>query len=142
MAGFEPELKLEHQDSRGQIYSIQLPDNQELMLLHSKAGSLRGGHAHDVDEIVVLLTGKMTYHKLKEIEADGEWLADGEITRDMKPGDCSFNWRGQTHMGEFVEDSWVLEWKIDTRKGAWRNKDYKPWREKVLAQAKAVEVSS
>ena len=135
MARDEPELKLEHQDSRGQIYSIQLPGDREVMLLQSKQGSLRGGHAHDVDEIVVFLTGKMTYHKLKEIEADGEWLADGEITRDMKPGDVSFNPRGQFHMAEFLEDSWVLEYKLCKDKHSWKNIDFAPWRERVKANA-------
>ena len=49
MANFEPTIKLEHADSRGEIYSISLPGDKELMLLHSKAGALRGGHAHDCD---------------------------------------------------------------------------------------------
>ena len=120
---FTPIIKLEHSDSRGEIYSITLPGDKELMLLHSKAGSLRGGHAHDVDEIVVMLTGRMRYHKRSE---DG-----GEWQDEVKGGDTSFNQVGEYHMGEALEDLWLLEWKIGTDKTGWKNIDYAPWREKV-----------
>lgn len=123
-----PALKLEHSDARGEIYSITLPNDQELMLLHSKAGSIRGGHSHDVDEIVVLLTGRMAYHKLEETTVINS-------CEGMRAGDTSFNPAGLIHMGEFLEDSWVLEWKIDTNKTGWKNTDYAPWRERVRANA-------
>ena len=40
-------LEQVHQDSRGDIYRVLLPDNRELMLFFCKAGFLRGGHSHD-----------------------------------------------------------------------------------------------
>ncbi len=125
---FTPVLKLEHADSRGEIYSITLPDDRELMLLHSKKGTLRGGHSHDVDEIVVMLTGKMHYHKK---------ITAGKGTRRVivQEGDTSFNTAGIIHMGEFKEDSWLLEWKINTKKGEGKNTDYAEWRERVRANA-------
>jgi hypothetical protein len=131
----EPVLKLEHADARGEIYSITLPGDKELILLHSKAGTLRGGHAHDVDETVMLLTGKMAYHKKRgEYGPEEMWV--------LRDGDASFNQgsnrgggAGEYHTGEFLEDSWLLEWKIGTSKGKWVNVDYAPWRERVNANA-------
>lgn len=127
MERFEPQIKLEHSDSRGEIYSLQLPDDRELMLLFSKKGSLRGGHAHDVNEIVVVLTGSMVYKKRDEM---GE-----ESSQIVKGGQESYNAAGVYHLAEFLEDSWVLEWKINTNKKGWRNIDYRPYREKVNANA-------
>ena len=62
----EPKLTKVHEDERGAIYSIALPDNRELMLLFSKAGVFRGGHSHDCDEAVMLLSGGMRYWKIYE----------------------------------------------------------------------------
>ena len=114
---FEPILKLEHQDSRGEIYSIQLPDDRELMLIHSTPGAFRGGHSHDCDEVVTVLSGKMLYHK---------------IHKDMQlgPGGSSFNQAGVIHMGEFLEDTWLIEMKM-AKKGEWSQKDYEPYRKQV-----------
>ena len=128
MEVFTPAIKLEHSDARGEIYSITLPNDQELMLLHSKAGSIRGGHSHDVDEIVVLLTGKLEYSKKADIKS---W----ESHRTLSAGYASFNPAGEYHMAEFLEDSWLLEWKIATNKAGWKNIDYAPWRERVKANA-------
>ena len=124
---FEPTIKLEHADSRGEIYSISLPGDKELMLLHSKAGALRGGHAHDCDEIVVLLTGEIAYDKRSANKID--WA---EV---LNKGDTSFVPKGEFHMAEFLKDSWLLEWKICKDKHSWRNIDYKPYRDKVNANA-------
>jgi len=121
-----PVLKLEHVDSRGEIYSITLPGDRELMLLHSKEGSLRGGHAHDVDEVVTILTGKMTYCKYDGVSEGHEVI---------RGGDTSFNPAGEFHMGEFLEDSWLIEWRIGTSKGKSKNINYGPWRERVDANA-------
>ncbi len=122
---FTPVLKLEHADSRGEIYSITLPDDRELLLLHSVKGSLRGGHSHNVDENVVILRGLMVYHKI-----------GGKESREvMKEGDVSYNPAGMPHMGEFLEDSWLAEWKINTKKGEGKNIDYPEWRERVKANA-------
>ena len=118
---FTPELKLEHADARGEIYSITLPGDRELLLIHSKEGALRGGHAHDVDEAVVMLTGKMLYHKR---------AGSGELTGVLKGGGYSFNPKGMAHLGEFLEDSWLIEAK-SAPIGAWRNIDDPEWRAKV-----------
>lgn len=125
---FTPVIKLEYADARGEIYSIALPGDKELMLLHSTKGSLRGGHAHDVDEIIVLLTGAMRYTK-KAGKISTEW---GEI---LEGGEASTNERGVYHLAEFLEDTWLLEWKIDTTKNGWKNIDYPEWRERVKANA-------
>ena len=124
---FTPELKLEHADARGEIYSITLPGDQEALLLHSVVGSLRGGHAHTVDEVVLMLTGKMTYSK--------RGLDGKESAEVVKGGQGSFNKAGVPHLGAFLEDSWLLEWKLNTQKGKWRNIDDETWRKQVVANA-------
>lgn len=88
-------------------------------------GSLRGGHAHTVNEVVLLLTGGMAYHK--------KGLDGTEYIDTVKAGEGSFNRSGVFHMGEFLEDSWLIEWKLNTRKGEWKNVDYPAWRERVAA---------
>ena len=128
----EPTIKLEHADARGEIYSISLPDNRELMLLHSKAGAFRGGHSHDVGEIVVLLSGKMRYHKMTTI--DPSWVTDSMYL--MNAGDITRNPAGDIHMGEFLEDSWVLEYKF-AEKDKWKQTDYEPMRERVRASSRS-----
>ena len=127
MGNSEPSIKLEHADKRGEIYSIALPDGHEVMLLRSVAGAMRGGHSHDCDEIVVVLSGKMRYHKTM---ADGkEWKSD------LTDGESSFNPAGQIHMGTFLaKETWVLELKL-AKKGEWKQENYAPYREKVEASA-------
>ena len=121
-----PSLKLEHADSRGEIYSISFGDGQEIMLLHSTPGALRGGHSHDVNEVVVLLSGQMRYHK---------FLHGEDCPRAYRPGEVSYNPAGEIHMGEFLEDSWLIEYKFDTHRGRWSQEDYEPYRAKVRASA-------
>jgi quercetin dioxygenase-like cupin family protein len=121
----EPSIKLEHKDARGEIYSIALPGNREVMLLHSKAGTLRGGHSHSCDEDVVLISGQMRYYKL---------VNGVEQITEMRDGDVSFNPAGLVHMGGFDADSWVLEVKL-AKKDAWTQEDYEPMRAKVRASA-------
>jgi hypothetical protein len=123
---FTPSIKLEHSDDRGEIYSIALPDNQEMMLLHSNAGVFRGGHWHSCDEVVMLLSGAMRYHK----HINGK-----DQTTLMEDGDASYNGAGQIHMGEFLEDSWVIEYKLGTAVGAWTQENYPPYRAKVEGRA-------
>lgn len=124
---FTPIITLEHADSRGEIYSIELPDNREVMLLHSTPGSWRGGHSHDCDEIVVLLSGKMDYWKN---------LHGRDIVHNLAGGETSFNAAGQIHMAHFPEDSWVMELKL-ARKGEWTQTDHPPYREQVNASSRA-----
>lgn len=118
-----PTIKLEHADSRGEIYSIELPDGQELMLLHSNPGSFRGGHSHTCGEIVVLLSGKMNYYKKRYDTAP-------DSQRRLIQGESSLNRAGEIHMGEFESDSWVIEMKF-AKKNEWQQTDYEPWRKLV-----------
>lgn len=122
-----PTITLVSQDARGEIYSISLPGDRELMLLHSKKGTLRGGHSHDVAEQVMVLSGKMRYHKLYSHGAGQDILVGGE---------SSMNHTGQIHMGEFLEDTWLIEWKIGTTRTGWKNTNYAPWREMVEGHAR------
>ena len=119
-----PSITLVHQDARGELYSISLPDNRELMLLHSTKGSLRGGHSHSVSEVVMLLTGKMRYHKVLNPLVT--------LTQDLEAGGTSGNAPGEVHMGEFLEDSWLIEFKL-ARKGEWTQENYEPLRARVRA---------
>lgn len=128
MDRFKPEITLVHEDARGEMYSISLPGDRELMLLHSTKGSLRGGHSHDVPESVMVLTGKMRYHK--------RFSAHGELEELLTDGRCSLNAAGQVHMGELLEDSWLIEWKVCKDRHSWKNANYGPWREKVDANAR------
>ena len=124
---FTPTIELVHSDSRGEMYAINLPGDKELILIRSDKGSLRGGHSHDVDETVVILTGKMKYHKQDK---------KGSYAVAVKDGDASFNPAGLVHMGEFLEDTWLIEWKIDTDKNSWHNTNDLAWRERVTSNAK------
>ena len=124
---FTPIIKLEYSDARGEIYSIALPGDRELMLLHSVEGSLRGGHCHDVDEVVMVLTGSLQYWKRTE--------EGSETTFGMYAGESVFHRAGNYHLGEFLEDTWLIEWKIGTDKNGWVNIDDPVWRERVKANA-------
>lgn len=119
----EPTLTKVHEDSRGEMYAINLPGERELMLLFSKKGSLRGGHSHTVAESIMILDGCLRYHLLTSPR------------QDLHAGDCISHPAGKVHMGEFLEDTWLLEWKIGTRKGEWSNIDYEPYRALVRANA-------
>jgi len=117
------QLKQIHQDSRGEIYQVVLPGNRELMLFHCKAGYLRGGHSHDCDELVILLSGKLRYHK---------WVYEADQVTDLEPGAVSYNPAGVPHMGEFLEDSWVLDWKLgNVGIGEFVTTDFEPFRKLV-----------
>ena len=122
MADFTPTIKLEHEDSRGEIYSIALPNGHELMLLHSTPGSFRGGHSHDCGEVVVVLSGEMRYYK--------KWNIGPEGTERVGAGGYSVNDPNLIHMGEFLEDTWLIEYKL-APKGGWEQQDYEPYREQV-----------
>lgn len=115
-------LQQVHEDPRGSIYSIVLPTNQELMLFFCKAGQLRGGHSHDVPELVVLLSGRVRYHTL---------LNGREQVVDYAAGGSIYNSANVPHMAEFLEESWVAEWKIGVHIGEWTTTEYEPMRSRV-----------
>lgn len=123
---FTPDIKLEQADERGEVYSISLPDNRELMLFHSKAGYLRGGHSHDVDEVVIMLSGRMNYYKTPHDKLS-------HIV-DMQPGDTSRNCAEEPHMGDFLEDSWLIEYKINTPARSAVDTDYEPYKKRMREQ--------
>ena len=125
---FTPTIELVSADKRGEIYAINLSGDRELLLLHSLAGTLRGGHSHDVPESVMVLMGRMDYQKRY---SDGE-----ETTELLVAGELSRNEAGQIHMAYFPEDTYILEWKICKDKHSWKNTNYAPWRDKVDANAK------
>ena len=125
---FTPIISLVSADARGEIYSIAFAEDQEFLLLHSTAGSVRGGHSHNVDEVVVMLKGSMEYHKRDDTRGT-EWHMP------LASGQSSFNRADVTHMGEFSEDSWLLEYKVGTKLGEWRNTNYAPWRQRVDSYA-------
>lgn len=124
MSGIQ--LEIVHEDSRGMIYSLALPTKQELMVFLCNAGARRGGHSHDVREIVLVLSGKLRYHKL----IDGQ-----EVVLEKGAGDFIYNEPGEPHMAEFLENTWVAEFKIGSRIGEWTTTDYLPFREKVLRKS-------
>lgn len=115
----EPKLTKIHEDSRGEMYQILLPNGQEIMLLHSVEGSLRGGHSHTADEVVVLVSGHLEYHKGQH----GSPL-------DIAAGQPVINFEGVPHYGKFLSDSWLLEFKYgdNSRVGEWENVDDEPMR--------------
>ena len=117
-------LKLEHQDTRGVILQIGMPGDHELLLFFCRAGYLRGGHSHDVPEMVVLLSGRMKYHKHTE---------QGYTVLELRGGDVSYNQPGEAHMGEFLEDTWLVEWKLGPNSaiGKWTTTDFEPFRKQV-----------
>lgn len=124
----EPTLTKVHEDERGTIYAITLGDpDQELLLIHSKAGSLRGGHAHNCNEITTLLLGRMTYHK---VDSDGK-----PETLELLAGQHNVNVAGMPHMAEFREDSWIIDWRLGTPTSKIVTTNYKPLRDRVEAQA-------
>lgn len=126
-----PSISLVHEDNRGSIYSISLPDNKELMLLFSKAGVFRGGHSHDCDEAVMVLSGKVRYWK-RVIDISFLPAKDADAHHTLHAGEVSFNPAGMIHMGEFLEDTWLIEQKF-AEKDSWTQEDYEPYREKVRA---------
>ena len=122
-----PVLKLEHSDKRGEIYSIALDGDREMMLLFSKKGSVRGGHAHDVDEVVLVLSGMLKYTKRSDDTSERRHvLGSGAFIRHTA---------GEYHLAEFIEDTWLIEWKLNTTKHAWKNVNWPAYRELVNANA-------
>ena len=118
-------MRLVHKDARGEMYVVELPEG-EMLLLFSRSGALRGGHSHTIPEVITVLSGKMRYHKIE---------AGEERTVLLTDGDSSFNAADVVHMGEFLEDTWLIEWKIGARRTGWKDTNYEPWRAKVRASA-------
>ena len=133
MADSDPRLELVHRDDRGDIYRILIPPDIEVMLFRCVAGHLRGGHSHTAPEIVSLLAGRMNYHRI--VDGVPEVL-------ELRPGDVRVNQPGDPHMGEFLEDSWVIEWKFGPNGGIgdWQTINYPPMRA-LVAERREREAS-
>lgn len=118
------DLKTMHTDPRGAIYGVALPTGQELLLFFCNRGFLRGGHSHSVPEVVAVVSGHLRYHKMVKGE---------EKVFDLYPGDTMVNYPDEPHMGFFVEDTWLLEFKFGpgSAVGEWTTTEYEPMREQV-----------
>lgn len=66
------DLRLEKQmeDVRGKIFFFS-QENKRFSLVEMKKGFARGGHYHNFDQIHIILTGKIEYHK-KDLLRDEE----------------------------------------------------------------------
>ncbi len=96
------------------------------MLIHSVAGAKRGGHSHNCPETVMLLTGKMRYSKV-DVLGDRPDLSN-PIKTLLHEGESSMNSRGVSHMGEFLEDTWLIERKLGVEAHSAIDTDYEPFR--------------
>ena len=78
----------------------------------------------------MVLSGKLKYHKI--IKGAGT-LEDPHrtVTTLLQAGDTSSNLSGEAHMGEFLEDTWLIEYKLGTKNGDWTTTDYEPYRKLV-----------
>lgn len=118
----EPKFEKIFSDERGASYRVVF-DNRELVLIFSKAGAMRGGHSHDRPETSMLLTGKVHYWKK---------TVDGKETEfDELPGEALHNEPGEIHLGKFLEDSWLIDWKVDSKIGEWTTTNYAPYRDRI-----------
>ena len=70
-----------------------------------------------------LVSGELEYHK-------AESTLPGFAVR---PGMVVWNYPGEPHYGEFVEDSWLIEFKYgpNSAVGQWENVEYEPFRKIV-----------
>ncbi len=132
MTEAEPVLTKIAEDKRGASWSIKLPDGQEIILIHTKAGFWRGGHSHNVPEVSVLLSGKALYLKRKCIPE--EEFSVEEQTFQQAAGGVLENGVGEEHAALALEDYWL----VDMRPGSYaedvKNKNYPPWRKLVEDQ--------
>lgn len=122
----EPMLTKVHEDARGEMYAIVLPSGKEILLIHSKAGALRGGHHHTYGERVLMLEGEAHYSRM---------LGLAKLSEHIGEGDARSTPAGQLHMAEFPVDTWLIEMKLGMPDGTWKTEDHEPWRKRVRASA-------
>lgn len=120
----EPKFEKISEDKRGANYRVLLPNGQELVLIYTRAGCSRGGHSHDVSEVAMVLTGKMK--RISNAFGPGK-----DKEKVLGPGGVYYNAPGEAHMGTFLEDSWLIDWKIGAKAGEFTTVDYPPFREAV-----------
>jgi hypothetical protein len=94
------QLKKEHEDFRGEIWTLTDPRIGEMTLLFTKAGYARGGCVHDQVERFILLDG--------EIELNGMRVDLGQLI--INESDVTFI-HGKPHYFKSLTDSVVLEIK-------------------------------
>jgi quercetin dioxygenase-like cupin family protein len=117
-----PKLEPVAKDYRGESWRILFPDNREMMIIFTKKGCYRGGHSHSVPETSLLLSGKLKYWKI----VDGK-----ETIFEKSPGEPLFNKPGEIHLALALEDSWLIDWKIDAKIGEWTTANYPLYRTKI-----------
>ncbi len=110
--------KIESVDPRGEVLSVKI-DDKEWLIVATKIGKHRAGHAHKKETRHIILHGKVKIHYLKEGQKESSIL--------LRQGDIYTSEPMQYHLLQALEYSVMLE------EGG--NKDntfeYQPWREIV-----------
>lgn len=113
-------LKKVHEDIRGAIYAINF-HGKDYEIFEMVKGSVRGGHYHRSDTILILLHGRVLYREMKPEEPSSEHqviLEQGETFRTP----ARF-----AHIVTALEDSLIVE----IRKGGYEVMNYPAYREIV-----------
>lgn len=111
-------LKMEkvHEDKRGEIYVISMPDSKDIVINTTKKGYARGGCFHAInDEFFMVIKGTVML-----------WIGDEhELYHE---GMSAFILRNEPHMMKAHKDSITIEWG-STRDE--KNTYYPEYRKKV-----------
>lgn len=88
-------------DSRGDVFLID-QDGEEILLIFTKKGYLRGGEIHEGSQYNFIVKGKVkwTYHT-----HSGDW---DDVVGE---GETNFVPKGIPHMMEALEDTIMMEWR-------------------------------
>jgi hypothetical protein len=126
--GPDPTIRLIAEDKRGAAWSLKLPNGREAVLIYTKKGYYRGGHSHTVPEVSMLLTGSIHYKK--RFNSDDGHVQEAEFNETA--GETLYNDAGEPHLAHFLEDSWLLDWKLSD--GPVVTSNYPPYRKFVDEQ--------
>ena len=108
------------QDSRGKIFAMEDEGKQFANIITIKEGMSRGGHFHDVAEVINVLDGKIAF---SQINPNGK----GKETVDtFSAGEQIVIEPGMAHMITAKEDSLILE-----NRGPCKTEAYAPYRNVV-----------
>jgi len=113
------EFEKVHEDARGDIYVFTI-NEREFLVFFTRAGALRGGHFHDLNEYGVVLDGKIERRIQINNSEEIEVLSEGD-TRVVPPK--------IPHLVKALTDSWVLEWHEYPK----TRENYEPYRKLVEA---------
>ena len=124
----------EQKDSRGEVYSFRFNDEplRELMIMHTKAGAVRGGDYHSHRQYTLVLQGRIAIiEKFSDditIEySKGKVVIPGEKVHYLKEGDFRVFEPGIPHWLVSLTDSWFIEFFEHPKTVTY----YKPYREIV-----------